>query len=662
MGLFDKIKKAVKETVNDALGAGNNNLTDNLANVRSMMDDLRNLGNVSSLVDDIRNNVSSLVDDIRAEGSSLLGTGSAAQPTSEPAARPAAKPAPKPAVSQEPALTPKQKTARRIIDVVKKGSEHLPGVEVEIDDEGDIRILSGRSADGLRPIVFWMYIYDDVVLLDSKMLKLPENADFKSVLQLPCFTRNSNFDYAKIDGKGKLHIRILISLDDITGEDGASEIRTMIDYLINLWNEALTHLGIGPDGYKLDAAELLKVGKIISDTAEADSDGDVCVSFPAGDSFNISRTVWLMLKPDVLRIQMVMPLPCDVDKAHRALESMSLDSGVSGNVSDDGVIRFDYLIRVAEYTDLAGISRKAYETVNLLGRQTAGFCRAVGHDYVNRKPLINSDIILDLVKKDGAQECKVDSDGDVQAYYSKALDHTFRWFAWYMFSGNEIHVDSGSSEIADCLVHKDLAENINGTDGLNDIVKAVLNDNGNLRIRASIPFENKEKFVDKWVEVQSTLNAIWDTVYEIGEKMEEARREEEQRREEEARREAARRAQQSRRNDDDDDDDEEEESRSVSRSRRSSSSSSSADRERKAEEKREKEEKKRRKEEKIARYQSSIKEIEGHIGTAKRNIETLRRNPSYNAERIRANKEFIAMKRAQIKYWRDEIARIRREE
>lgn len=659
MGLFDKIKKAVKETVTDALGADNNNLTDNLANVRSMMDDLRNLGNVSSLVDDIRNNVSSLVDDIRAEGSSLLGTGSAAQPTSKPAARPATKPAPKPAVSQEPALTPKQKTARRIIDVVKKGSEHLPGVEVTIDDEGDIRILSGRSADGLRPIVFWMYIYDDVVLLDSKMLNLPENADMKSALQLPCFTRNSNFDYAKIDEKGKLHIRMMISVDDITGEEGASEVKTMIDYLIYLWNEVLTHLGIGPDGYKLDDAELLKVGKIISDTAEADSDGDVCVSFPAGDSFNIRRTVWLMLGSDVLKVQMVMRLPCDVDKAQRALDSMSLDSGVSGKVSDDGVIRFDYLIRVAEYTDLAGISRKAYETVNLLGRQTAGFCRAIGHDYVNRKPLINSDIILDLVKKDGAQECKVDSDGDVQAYYSKAQDHTFRWFAWYMFSGNEIHVDSGSSEIADCLVHKDLAENINGIDGFNDIVKAVLNDNGNLRIRASIPFEDKEKFVDKWVDVQSSLNAIWSTVYEIGEKMEEARREEEQRREEEARREAARRAQQSRRNDDDD---EEEESRSVSSSRRSSSSSSSADRERKAEEKREKEEKKRRKEEKIARYQSAIREIEGNIGTAKRNLELLQRRPSYNAQSIRANKEFIAMKRAEIKHWRDEIARIRREE
>lgn len=656
MGLFDKIKKAVKETVNDALGADNNNLTDNLANVRSMMDDLRNLGNVSSLVDDIRNNVSSLVDDIRAEGSSLLGTGSAAQPTSKPAARPAAKPAPKPAVSQEPALTPKQKIARRIIDVVKKGSEHLPGVEVTIDDEGDIRILSGRSADGLRPIVFWMYIYDDVVLLDSKMLNLPENADMKSALQLPCFTRNSNFDYAKIDEKGKLHIRMMISVDDITGEEGASEVKTMIDYLIYLWNEVLTHLGIGPDVFKLDDAELLKVGKIISDTAEADSDGDVCVSFPAGDSFNIRRTVWLMLGSDVVKVQMVMRLPCDVDKAQRALDSMSLDSGVSGKVSDDGVIRFDYLIRVAEYTDLAGISRKAYETVNLLGRQTAGFCRAIGHDYVNRKPLINSDIILDLVKKDGAQECKVDSDGDVQAYYSKALDHTFRWFAWYMFSGNEIHVDSGSPEIADCLVHKDLAENINGADGLNDIVKAVLNDNGNLRIRASIPFDDKEKFVDKWVEVQSTLNAIWDTVYEIGEKMEE------QRREEEARREAARRAQQSRRNDDDEEEDEEEESRSVSRSRRSSSSSSSADRERKAEEKREKEAKKRRKEEKIARYQSGIKDLETYIATDKKNLELLQRRPAYNADRIKGIKQSIAQRRAQIKYWRDEIARIRREE
>lgn len=44
------------------------------------------------------------------------------------------------------------------------------------------------------------------------------------------------------------------------------------------------------------------------------------------------------------------------------------------------------------------------------------------------------------------------------------------------------------------------------------------------------------------------------------------------------------------------------------------------------------------------------------------NIESLKRNPTYNAERIDANKAEIARRKAVIKGYKDEIARIRREE
>lgn len=406
-----------------------------------------------------------------------------------------------------------------------------------------------------------------------------------------------------------------------------------------------------PEATGFKAEDLLKVGKIISEDATADSDGDVRASFPADDKFNIRRTVWLMLVPERLTVQMAMHSPCDNGKSRRALDSMFLGEGVSADVSDDGVVRFNYRIVVDKNSDLAAVSYKTMQAVTLLGKHTADFCRAAGHDYVNRKLRMTTDVLVDLLKKNGVREYEVDSDGDVRADYSKAQDQSFRWFVWYMISDDEIMIDSGSTEIADCVDIRQVVDFVNNNDSCRVIVTAKITDKGSLRLKASIPYGDEKAFVDKWVNVDSTLNVIWHTVYLVGKEQEKnLRREAERRTAAESERQA--------RYDNDDDDDDEYRTETSGRC----NSSASAERERKAEEKRRKEEAKRRKAEKIARLQSRIKEGEQQMICYYNNIESLKRNPTYNAERIDANKAEIERRKAVIKGYKDEIARIRREE
>ena len=407
-----------------------------------------------------------------------------------------------------------------------------------------------------------------------------------------------------------------------------------------------------PEATVFKAEDLLKVGKIISDDATADSDGDVRASFPADDKFNITRTVWLMLGPERLTVQMAMHSPCDNGKSRRALDSMSLGAGVSADVSDDGVVRFNYRIVVDKNSDLAAVSYKTMQAVTLLGKHTADFCRAAGHDYVNRKLRMTTDVLVDLLKKNGVREYEVDSDGDVRADYSKAQDQSFRWFVWYMISDDEIMIDSGSTEIADCVDIRQVVDFVNNNDSCRGIVTAKITDKGSLRLKAAIPYGDEKAFVDKWVDVDSTLNVIWHTVYLVGKEQEKNLRREAERRT------AAESERQARYDNDDDDDDDE--YRTETSGRRDSSAS--AERERKAEEKRRKEEAKRRKAEKIARLQSRIKDAEGNLVTYYNNLELFKQNPSHNADKIKGTKAEIARRKAVIKGYKDEIARIRREE
>lgn len=623
MGLFDKLKKnvssAVKDAVSDSFGDTINELTSSFKNVRS------------------------IVDEIRSEGASMLGANSLTNSLAglkQTVAKPGQ------------TMIPKQRTAQLIIETVKKGTSHLPGAEVTIDDDGDIRVLRGRGADGSRPIVYWLYVEEGYVMLDAKMTDLPEGIDMSKALDLECFPNNDKYKTAVIDKNGKLHIRIPMIIEKLKGENGVSKIKSTFDLAESLWNTTISSLDIRPEATVFKAEDLLKVGKIISDDATADSDGDVKVVFPADDSFNIRRTVWLMLGPERLTVQMAMHSPCDNGKSRRALDSMSLGAGVSADVSDDGVVRFNYRIVVDKNSDLAAVSYKTMQAVTLLGKHTADFCRAAGHDYVNRKLRMTTDVLVDLLKKNGVREYEVDSDGDVRADYSKAQDQSFRWFVWYMISDDEIMIDSGSTEIADCVDIRQVVDFVNNNDSCRGIVTAKITDKGSLRLKAAIPYGDEKAFVDKWVDVDSTLNVIWHTVYLVGKEQEKNLRREAERRT------AAESERQARYDNDDDDDDDEYRTETSGRC----NSSASAERERKAEEKRRKEEAKRRKAEKIARLQSRIKDAEGNLVTYYNNIESLKRNPTYNAERIDANKAEIARRKAVIKGYKDEIARIRREE